>query len=100
MKIKKIVPFMVIALLILPKIAYGYIDPGTGSFILTAVVGALAGIGLAVKIYFRKIVKFFKRIFGKDKEIEDDTNDNEAVEDDTGKPNNTKNEKEHIKSSR
>ncbi len=98
MKIKKIIPFMVIALLIVPKVAYGYIDPGTGSFILTAIIGALAGIGLAVKIYFRKIVNFFKRVFGKDRAVEEDNNDYEAIEEDTGKSHNTKKEKEHIKS--
>ncbi len=37
----------------------GYIDPGTGSIILQAVVGAIAGIAVAVKLFWHRILKFF-----------------------------------------
>ena len=41
-----------------------YLDPGTGSVILQAVIAAFLGVGVLTKIYWKKI----KGIFGK-KEI-------------------------------
>ena len=34
--------------------AYAYLDPGTGTAILQALVGCLIGVGVAVKIYWKK----------------------------------------------
>jgi hypothetical protein len=36
-----------------------YIDPGTGSIILQALVAAVAGISIAVKLYWRRLQVFF-----------------------------------------
>ena len=36
-----------------------YIDPGSGSFILQALIAALAGALVAVNIYWQKIKRFF-----------------------------------------
>ncbi|MFW5706276.1 MAG: hypothetical protein ACOC12_00015 [Bacteroidota bacterium] len=36
-----------------------YIDPGTGSIILQAVIGAIAGIAIAARIYWQRILRFF-----------------------------------------
>jgi hypothetical protein len=41
--------------------ANAYLDPGTGSIIFQAVVGGALGLGIALKLYWRKIVAFFKR---------------------------------------
>lgn len=38
-----------------------YLDPGSGSFILQLLIAALLGAGLAIKIYWRKLVAFFKK---------------------------------------
>jgi len=35
--------------------AYAYIDPGSGSMIIQILIGALAGVGIAVKVYWVKI---------------------------------------------
>ena len=35
--------------------AYAYLDPGTGSVIIQAIIGALVGVGIAVKIYWIKL---------------------------------------------
>ena len=35
--------------------AYAYIDPGSGSIIAQALIGALIGVGIAVKIYWEKL---------------------------------------------
>jgi len=41
--------------------AYGYIDPGTGSLIIQSLIGAIAAIGVTLKIYWHKIKLFFSR---------------------------------------
>jgi hypothetical protein len=35
-----------------------YIDPGTGSIILQAIAAAVAGIAIAIKIYWHSLLKF------------------------------------------
>ena len=41
-------------------------DPSTGSMVVSAIVGILASIGLAVKTYWYKIKGFFKRDSGQE----------------------------------
>lgn len=50
-----------ISLLLLAPMAEAYLDPGTGSLILSAIVGLLATIGLAVKTWWYKIKALFRR---------------------------------------
>jgi len=50
--------------------AYAYLDPGTGSMILQAVIGAIAGSAVAIKIFWKRIKHFFLRLIGKAKEAE------------------------------
>lgn len=40
--------------------ARAYLDPGTGSMILQAVIGAVAGALIVIKLYWYKLVNFFK----------------------------------------
>jgi hypothetical protein len=39
--------------------AYGYIDPGTGSLIIQSIIGAIAAIGVTMKLYWHKIKVYF-----------------------------------------
>ena len=39
--------------------AYAYLDPGTGGMILQMIIGAIAGIWVALKLYWHKITAFF-----------------------------------------
>jgi O-antigen/teichoic acid export membrane protein len=41
--------------------AFAYLDPSTGSMILSVLVGVFASIALAVKTYWYRIKGFFKR---------------------------------------
>ncbi|MBT8441083.1 MAG: hypothetical protein KJO76_01760 [Gammaproteobacteria bacterium] len=41
--------------------AWAYLDPGTGSMIISAIVGLFATVGLAVKTYWYKLKGFFRR---------------------------------------
>ena len=36
--------------------AYAYLDPGTGSMLLSAVIGVAAAVGLAVRMFWYRIV--------------------------------------------
>lgn len=44
-----------------PPSAFAYLDPSTGSMVVSAIVGIFASIALAVKTYWYKIKGFFKR---------------------------------------
>ena len=49
------------ALLCASPSAFAYLDPSTGSMVVSAIVGIFASIALAVKTYWYKIKAFFKR---------------------------------------
>jgi hypothetical protein len=38
-----------------------YVDPGTGSFVFQMVIGAILAVGVAVKVWWKKIVAFVTR---------------------------------------
>ena len=46
-----------LAFLALP--AHAYLDPASGSMLLQAVLGGLAGIALAIKLFWHRILGFF-----------------------------------------
>jgi hypothetical protein len=50
-----------IVLLSLAPAAQAYLDPSTGSLILSAIVGLIATIGLAVKTWWYRIKSLFRR---------------------------------------
>lgn len=41
-----------------PKIQLAYIDPGSGSFVLQALIAAVAGAAVAINAYWRRIKQF------------------------------------------
>ena len=48
-------------LVLLAQPAWAYLDPGTGSMIISALVGLFATVGLAVKTYWYRIKSFFRK---------------------------------------
>jgi len=42
-----------------------YLDPGSGSFLLQILIATIAGAGLFLVTYWRKVKAFFARLFGK-----------------------------------
>ena len=50
--------------------AYAYLDPGTGSYILQLIIGILFGLLFAVKMFWGKIKIFLKNIFSRKKKDE------------------------------
>jgi len=41
--------------------AYAYLDPGTGSMILQAILGGIAMAGAAISVYWQKVRSFFSK---------------------------------------
>ena len=65
---KKILTFLIcniIAIFLIVTNAYAYLDPGTGSFILQAIIGFLAVISAGFLYYWRKVKNFFIKLFKK-----------------------------------
>jgi hypothetical protein len=50
-----------LSLLMLAPPAWAYLDPSTGSMILSAIVGLFATLALAVKTYWYKLKSFLRR---------------------------------------
>ena len=65
---KKILTFLIyntIAIFLIVTNAYAYLDPGTGSFILQAIIGFLAVISAGFLYYWTKVKNFFIKLFKK-----------------------------------
>ena len=50
------------------KVSYAYLDPGTGSYIFQIIIATIIGGIFGIKLFWQKIILFFKKIFinGKD----------------------------------
>jgi hypothetical protein len=61
------------ALLYLPfhQVLHAYIDPGTGSIVLQAVIGALVGGFVAIGLFWNRIKAFVRNLFSRSKKSED-----------------------------
>jgi hypothetical protein len=57
----RIIVVFVLLYFLLRSNAHAYIDPGSGSYFLQAVVAILAGLSLTIKVYWRRIKEFFSR---------------------------------------
>ncbi|UCH98746.1 MAG: hypothetical protein JSV88_23545 [Candidatus Aminicenantes bacterium] len=52
--------------LVLTTWCYGYIDPGTGSYLIQIIIAVIAGAALGVKLSWKKIKRFFANLLSKD----------------------------------
>ena len=52
---------MAVILLLSSSAVFAYLDPSTGSMVVSAIVGILASVALALKTYWYKIKGFLKR---------------------------------------
>jgi len=57
----RILIMVITLLLILPAPSFAYLDPATGSMIIQGIIGAVAGLLVAVKLYWGKLTSFFSR---------------------------------------
>jgi hypothetical protein len=51
----------------LAKAAAGYIDPGTGSYILQIAIAFFIGLAFSVKVFWKKISAFLRKTFSSKK---------------------------------
>jgi hypothetical protein len=49
--------------LMFPRLAFAYLDPGTGSYILQLLIAGILGASFAVKIFWGKIKSFWVNFF-------------------------------------
>jgi hypothetical protein len=54
------IAFVLVACLSIASPAYAYLDPGTGSMLISAVLGVAAAVALAVKMFWYRVVGFFR----------------------------------------
>ena len=52
---------LALSMLLISPAAFAYLAPSTGSMVVSAIVGIFASIALAVKTYWYKIKRLFKR---------------------------------------
>jgi len=52
---------LAVTLLLVSPGVFAYLDPSTGSMVISAIVGIIASIALALKTYWYKLKGFFKR---------------------------------------
>jgi len=53
--------FVLIGCMLLPPMAHAYLDPGNGSMMVQLLLAGLAGVMVALKMYWRRILAFFRR---------------------------------------
>ena len=56
---KKAMLGLSVSLLFFPTIAFAYVDPGSGSVIVTTILGFIAAVGYTCRKYFYKIKRKF-----------------------------------------
>ncbi len=54
------VALVLVACLSIATPAYAYLDPGTGSMLISAVLGVAAALALAVKMFWYRVIGFFR----------------------------------------
>ena len=69
----RLILMVLITSLLMPVSALAYLDPTTGSMLISAIVGLFASLALAIKTYWYRIKAFFKR-----KPAESDADDGAA----------------------
>jgi len=58
-------PLIFCFLFFFPGRASAYIDPGTGSYIFQVLLGAFLGMLFALKVFWRRMMQFFKGLFNR-----------------------------------
>ena len=74
---KKILIYLIsniIAIFLIVTNAYAYLDPGSGSFILQAIIGFLAALSAGFLYYWTKVKNFFLKLFKKNNSDEKSEN--------------------------
>ncbi|OGM11465.1 hypothetical protein A2Z22_00240 [Candidatus Woesebacteria bacterium RBG_16_34_12] len=74
-RLKYFLTFLVvffIFLFFLPRQAQAYIDPGTGSYVVQIILAFILGGVFTLKLYWKKITKFLRKLFSKSTNTKDE----------------------------
>lgn len=56
---------LVFIVIFFPVRAFAYLDPGTGSMLVQALLAAVAAVSVSIGMFRRRLQAFFSRFFGK-----------------------------------
>ena len=56
MTVRRILLIALVACLSITSPAHAYLDPGTGSMLISAIIGVAAAVGLALKLFWYRLV--------------------------------------------
>ncbi len=62
-------------IMILSSPAYAYLDPGTGSMLIQAVIAIIAATSLFLSMFWKRVKAFLNRLFGKKEAMRDHGNE-------------------------
>lgn len=62
---KPILLIGIICGLIIPNLLFGYLDPGTGSYVFQIILAAFVGAAFTIKTFWSKIKLFIENLFKK-----------------------------------
>ena len=62
-------------LMLSTKPAYAYLDPGTGSMLVQALIAVVAAASVSIGIFRQRLLSFFRRFFRRQKGVGDDSDD-------------------------
>lgn len=54
------IALLLVVCLAIASPAYAYLDPGTGSMLISAVLGVAAAVALALKMFWYRVIGFFR----------------------------------------
>jgi hypothetical protein len=57
--------------------AYAYIDPGTGSIVTTAILGAFAALAYTIRLYLARFREWFNAALGRNRATADERSEGE-----------------------
>ncbi len=71
-RLATIAQVLVASNLLLPSTAYAYVDPGSGSMIVTTILGLIAAVGYTFRKYFYRLKRYITGGKRKDDQIKED----------------------------
>lgn len=66
--LNQILLMIFLILVIFPKEAYAYLDPGSGSYFFQILIATFLGAFLSFKLFWKKLYLYCKKIFSKNEE--------------------------------
>jgi hypothetical protein len=75
-KVRCMIIANVMFFMLLPiKNAFAYLDPGTGSMMIQALLAVIAAVSVSIGVFWRRLRSFFSRMFGQNSSDKHEPND-------------------------